>query len=122
MTNYEFKIEHIKQRALEANLYIVDPDAELLSFKTYEDNEKDDRIVLSNITIDEAMTISSNGGFYKAKYGVIKSVMHFDVELVLTNSTIEDCYTLRHFGSGFFKDVLKDTSDVELIQIWSNHL
>ena len=118
MNHHEYKIEHIKQRALCANLYIVDENASLLSFKTYEDKPAQDRLVLENITIAEAMKLAENNGFFKAKYQVLKVIQYFDVELVLTASDVEHCDELHQFSGGYNVTVLADTPEHDLIAMW----
>ncbi|PZO93780.1 MAG: hypothetical protein DI631_05780 [Acinetobacter johnsonii] len=81
----------------------------MLSFKTYEDKPAQDRLVLENITIAEAMKLAKNNGFFKAKYQVLKVIQYFDVELVLTASDVEHCAELHQFSGGYNVTVLADT-------------
>ena len=90
----------------------------MLSFKTYEDEPAQDRLVLENITIAEAMKLAENNGFFKAKYQVLKVIQYFDVELVLTASGVEHCVELHQFSGGYNVTVLAATPDHELIEKW----
>ncbi|HDI2996749.1 hypothetical protein EVX74_016350 (plasmid) [Acinetobacter lwoffii] len=90
----------------------------MLSCKTYEDKPAQDRLVLENITITEAMKFAENNGFFKAKYQVLKVIQYFDVELVLTASDVEHCAELHQFSGGYNVTVLADTPEHDLIAMW----
>lgn len=118
----EMKLEIIKQRALEAHVYIVDEKATLLTFKTYEDDPKDDRVILSNISLDRAMEVSANDGFHKAKYTVVKSFEDFQFELVVVECENPDCYRVLNFRTGWDQIILKETTEDEIKQLWQKKL
>ncbi|MCE7534243.1 hypothetical protein [Acinetobacter nosocomialis] len=113
----EYSREFIKQRALIASLYIVDESAELLTFKSYED----ERVVLTGVSVAEARKLAENDGFFKAKYNVIRIIEHFQIELVLVESEIDECCYLKHFKSGFEHLILKESTDLDVINIWEEY-
>ncbi|WP_407044730.1 hypothetical protein [Acinetobacter baumannii] len=113
----EYSREFVKQRALIASLYIVDEEAEYLTFKSYED----DRTVLENISLKDARELAENDGFFKAKYNVIRIIEYFQNELVLVESDVEGCCYLNHFKSGFERLILKASTDSDIINIWETY-